>query len=117
MDKQIITQERRVWDALLRGDVATDHSLLHPDFISVYADGFSDRDGHTGQLADGPTIQSYDLHDIKVKSLGLHHALICYRASFRRMGREHGKTMYVSSIWRKENGNWINIFSQDTPAA
>jgi hypothetical protein len=31
----IISFEKRLWDALMRGDAAADHALLHADFIGV----------------------------------------------------------------------------------
>ena len=109
--------ERRVWEALLRGDKAADEQLLHRQFIGVYPDGFADRDAHTGQLASGPTISSYALEQIKTIWLGPEHALISYRATFTRPGRDTAEVMYVSSIWRRSGEGWVNIFSQDTPAA
>lgn len=116
MNDVIIAHERRVWDALVSGDAAADGALLHDSFIGVYSDGFAARDAHTGQLSKGPTIASYTLHEITTRPLGAEHALICYRADFRRTGRTPTEVMYVSSIWQKHSDGWINIFSQDTPA-
>ncbi len=116
MTDDIIIYERRVWDALLAGDAAADVTLLHPEFIGVYSDGFAGRDVHVGQLAQGPTIVSYTLSEVTVKHLGDDHALICYRATFQRTSRDTSEQMLVSSIWQKQDSGWINIFSQDTPA-
>ena len=101
----------------MNGDAAADQALLDRDFIGVYGDGFADRDGHTGQLSEGPAVQTYDLSDIEVKPLGTDHALICHRAKFRRVGHVADEVMFVSSIWRNDAGNWVNVFSQDTPAS
>ena len=116
MIEDIISYERRVWDALMTGDATADMSLLHSEFLGVYSDGFSGRDGHVGQLENGPTISSFALSEITVKPLGADHALICYLATFQRSARTTSEQMFVSSIWRQENNGWINIFSQDTPA-
>ncbi len=117
MRSEIIGLERQVWEALVQGDAAADRALLHPDFIGVYSDGFADRGGHTGQLSDGPTVRTYELSEIEVKSLGVEHALICYRAEFQRVRHDATEVMYVSSIWRKGPDGWANVFSQDTAAA
>ena len=117
MRNEIISLERQVWEALVQGDAAADRALLHPNFIGVYSDGFADRDGHTGQLSDGPTVRTYELSDIEVKSLGADHALICYCAEFQRVRHDATELMYVSSIWRKGPAGWVNVYSQDTPAA
>lgn len=44
-------------------------------------------------------------------------ALLAYRADFRRKGAIRDEAYYVSSIWRRQGGAWINLFSQDTPVA
>ena len=116
MIEDIISCERRVWNALMTGDATADMALLHSEFIRVYSDGFSGRDGHVGQLENGPTITSFALSEITVKPLGADHALICYLATLQRRTRTTSEQMFVSSIWRQENNGWINIFSQDTPA-
>lgn len=116
MTDEIQAYERRVWDALVAGNAAADSALLHPEFIGVYPDGFAGRDGHVGQLEDGPTIASYSIDEVTIKALGLDHALICYRATFRRTSRDTSEQMFVSSVWRKHGTGWINIFSQDTPS-
>lgn len=116
MTDDILTYERRVWDALMKGDAAADTALLHAAFMGVYPDGVADRSAHAGQLAQGPSIAAYSLSEVIVKPLGDEHALICYRATFRRTTRDSFEQMFVSSIWQRQDDGWINIFSQDTPA-
>lgn len=113
---EIEAYERQVWDALVSGDKGADTALLHHSFLGVYSDGFANRVDHSGQLDSGPTVSSYTLDDIRTQSLGDDHVLISYRAKFQRLSRDETEVMYVSSIWRKNVGGWINIFSQDTPA-
>ena len=43
--------------------------------------------------------------------------LLAYRADFRRRGAIRDEAYYVSSIWRRQGGAWINLFSQDAPVA
>ena len=116
LTEKIATQERQVWDALVAGNGEADRLLLDPAFLGVYPDGFADRDAHCDQLADGPSIHSYTLDQITVKAVGADHAMIAYHATFQRGSKNITETMYVSSLWEKQVGRWINIFSQDTPA-
>lgn len=109
--------ERAVWQALVDGDAAADDAALAPDFLGVYSDGFAGRADHVGQLAAGPTVDAFDLSEVRVLPLGPDHALIAYAARFTRRGRPGAETMYVSSVWRRSGAGWRNIFSQDTPAA
>ena len=41
--------------------------------------------------------------------------MLCYRASFRRVGGDAREAMYVSSLWQRDAKGWRNLFSQDTP--
>ncbi len=106
--------ETRVWQALARGDAATDSDLLTEDFLGVYATGFATREDHTGQLANGPTVASYQITDPRLLPLGPGRALLAYRATYTRTGHTEPETMYVSSIWENRDGAWRNTFSQDT---
>ncbi len=112
---ELIALETSVWEALRRGDATADADHLAPDFLGVYPTGFADRDDHTGQLDDGPTVSDYAILDARSMSLTADHALLAYRAEYRRPGAEQMEEMFVSSVWSKRNGTWTNVFSQDTP--
>ncbi|MFN4099589.1 MAG: DUF4440 domain-containing protein [Pararhodobacter sp.] len=108
--------ESRVWDALVRGDRQADDAALANDFLGVYSTGFATKIEHVQQLASGATMRSYRLSMQRVMALGEEHAVLSYRADFMRSGKGERESMYVSSIWQRRSGSWINIFSQDTPA-
>lgn len=108
--------ELAVWQALVDGDADADRAALADDFLGVYSDGFSGRGDHVGQLANGPSIVTFSLSDVRVMPLGPDNALIAYAARYRRAGSGVDEQMYVSSIWRRVPEGWLNIFSQDTPA-
>ena len=112
----IDTCERKVWDALVAGDQDADAAALADDFWGVYPDGQAGKAEHIGQLNNGPTIQSYTIDGARLRALAPDVMLYSYRAVFRRVGRVQSETMYVTSIWEKRAGSWLNIFSQDTPA-
>ncbi len=106
--------EKTVWQALVTGDASVDAKMLEDGFLGVYDTGFSDKDGHVGQLNAGPTVMHYDLSDARLLELGEGVRLLAYKADFIRVGREQPETMYVSSVWRETAQGWRNIFSQDT---
>ena len=107
--------ETRVWDALSAGDPAADAALLAEDFLGVYPTGFAGRDDHTAELADGPTVAAYALHDARTLVVTEDDVLIAYCAEYRRTADAASETMYVSSLWSRRDGTWRNTFSQDTP--
>jgi hypothetical protein len=112
--------ERRVWQALADGDVEADMNLLDPRFVGVYASGFASREDHAGQLADGPSVKDFSIHDPRLLPLAADTAILSYRATFTRPGKSDAasvQTMYVSSIWCQRGASWVNVFSQDTPAS
>ncbi|WP_108813950.1 nuclear transport factor 2 family protein [Loktanella sp. Alg231-35] len=108
--------ETDVWDALVIGNMRADDAALDDGFLGVYSDGFAGKADHVQQLADGPTIQSFQLFDLRVLALGPDHAVLSYRAAYLRVHHSEPEAMYVSSIWRRKGQGWINVFSQDTPA-
>jgi len=114
---QLVALETEVWDALVRGDAATDERLLAVDFVGLYPTGYADRADHVGQLAGGPTVASYSLTEARMLTVSGSAALLMYQAEYTRVGRDRTpEVMYVSSLWVDRGGRWVNVFSQDTPA-
>lgn len=110
--------ENSVWDALRRGDAEEDARLLADDFLGVYSSGFADRSDHAGQLANGPTVADFELLDARLMVLSQNDALLSYRADWHRLtGNDIGpaESMYISSLWSRRAGRWVNVFSQDSP--
>jgi hypothetical protein len=114
--EDFLTLERKVWAALVAGDPAADRQMLSADFLGVYPSGFSDRDGHCGQLAAGPTMSDYRLSEARVREISADAVLLSYRAECCRAGHEDWEVMYISSLWERAGGRWVNTFSQDTPS-
>lgn len=112
---ELIALETSVWEALREGNEAADRALLAADFLGVYPTGFADRGDHAGQLDDGPTVAEYAIAEPRAIEISDDHALLAYRAEYRRPGSNETESMYVSSLWSRRDGRWINVFSQDTP--
>ena len=113
-----IELESNVWEALRRGDPEADARLLSDDFLGVYPSGFADRSDHVGQLTNGPTVAEFELHDARLLVLSDDDVLLAYRAEYRRPAATEDdpvESMYVSSLWCRRSGQWVNVFSQDSP--
>jgi len=113
----IAALEAEVWDALVSGDAAADERMLSDDFVGVYSTGFAGRSDHVEQLADGPTVAEYRVSDERLVVISPGAALYAYRADYRRPGAAEWETMFVSSLWCRRDGGWVNTFSQDTAAS
>jgi hypothetical protein len=117
---ELLALETEVWRALVAGDPGADGAHLADDFVGLYPTGFADRSDHVGQLEGGPTVASFALDQVRLVPVAEAAALLCYRASFRRPGAPASgpaEVMYVSSLWCRRDGRWVNTFSQDTPAS
>lgn len=109
--------ETRIWEALVDGDMQADAEKLHSDFLGVCSAGFADKFDHIQQLEDGPVVKHFFLSDCRVLPLGHDYAVLSYRAEIQWIAKTATETMYVSSIWQRNERGWINVFSQDTQAA
>lgn len=113
---ELVDLETAVWEALVAGDAGADVASLTDDFLGVYPTGLAGRDDHGEQLADGPTVASFEIVEPRMLPIDDDHALLVYRADYRRPGvTGTGESMYVSSLWERRDGRWLNSFSQDTP--
>jgi hypothetical protein len=114
----LVELETKVWDALRRGDAEEDTRLLADDFLGVYPSGFANRSDHAAQLSNGPTVADFELHDARMTMISEDHVLLSYRADWHRV-TPHGpggrESMYISSLWSRRDGAWVNVFSQDSP--
>jgi hypothetical protein len=111
-----VALESQVWDALARGDAEADERLLSDDFLGVYPSGCADRSAHVGELVDGATVDGYVLSDARIMVLAPDSVLLAYRADWRRRAGGPTDAMFVTSVWCRRDGRWVNVFSQDTPA-
>lgn len=112
----VLELEKKVWEALMTGDIEADRKLLSDKFLGVYSDGFAVKNDHIEQLEKGPSISDYSILDSKIINLSEDTVLLAYKASWQRISSFEPEFMYVTSIWKLADGNWKNIFSQDTPA-
>ena len=93
--------------------------MLSDDFLGVYPTGFADRTSHMEQLIEGPTVAAFALHDARMLVVSESAVILSYRAEFERpsaSGVSEPERMYISSLWCRRDGEWLNVFSQDTPA-
>jgi hypothetical protein len=115
--ESFVDLERAVWQALKDGDAAADARLLSDDFLGVYSTGFAGKSDHVAQLQGGPAVAWYELSSAHIMVLADDLVLLSYFARFGRAGFQkeaEPQAMYITSIWRRQRGSWLNVFSQDT---
>lgn len=116
-DAFFIAREREVWEALKKKDKAADSRLLADDFVGLYDTGFSAKSEHVMQMDDRYTLEDYAIHDARVLHLSPTMSLLLYKSTCKATGdwaQYCSRPVYVSSLWAKRAGQWLNVFSQDT---
>jgi hypothetical protein len=109
--------ESKVWQALVDGDQAADQALLAEQFVGVYPTGFANRTDHARQLAAGPSMVGYSILTPSVLEITEGCLLLSYEARYQRTVKRSVERMYVTSLWKRYDQRWLNVFSQDTPVA
>ena len=115
--EEILSLETRVWQALVAGDPVADGRMLTTDFLGVYPSGFATKAEHCAQLSDGSVMKSFALSQAKLRVISPIAVLLSYCADYQRTGSANKDVMYITSLWERGAGGWLNSFSQDTPAA
>jgi hypothetical protein len=119
LQQQIIAKEKSSWDLAIKRDADAYRALHASNFFTVSSNGVTDRSqSETSALDAGVHFDQYDLSDFIVNFTGNHAALVTYRVKAR--GSDHGSKFvmdsYATSLWVKQNGQWLNVFYQATPA-
>lgn len=117
LQQQIVAKEREELDALKSGD--------HKAFANLIADEamFLDPRGH-GTKAEVVEHTSafrlidYTMESVKFVPVGVNSGVVAYKLT--QKGNAHGheftSVAYASALWTKRRGNWVCLFSQETPA-
>ena len=110
---ELIAAEQALLDAQRHGDIDAVAARLAADFAEFGSSGMRyDRAGVLHALR-GSRVESATATDFRVRPLDATHALVTFRASLRRAGRERHSLR--SSLWRNEDGVWRIVFHQGTP--
>lgn len=119
IEQRLIVKERMSWQLAIKGDAVSYKALHTPDFFTLSGTGVTDR-AHSESSALDPNVHfdQCGLSEFSVRFVAENAALITYRV--KASGLDHGKAFqldsYVSSLWMKRDGRWLNAFYQATPA-
>ena len=120
---EILDLEKRFWDAMRRKDGYTASQMSSDDCVIVGAQGVSaiDRNMMSKLTVEGDwTIENYEINEpsVQVRKLDESTALIAYKVTEQlRVGPET-VTLEASdsSVWRRENGDWVCVLHTESPA-
>ena len=118
-DRQtLIDLERGNWDAFKQKDT----TFLKQMWASGYFDFGSDgrvtgpESLKTGWMAPGSRLLEFSWTDFQLKFISADVALLTYRGKYRGVtdAKPDEGEAYYSSLYRKRNGKWLMVFTQDS---
>jgi ketosteroid isomerase-like protein len=117
MEQQIVSKEREGLDALKTGDLTRFADLTADDAVFVDARGPAGKAQILKNVV-GFKITEYSMDNVEFKAISANAGLITYKIAEKGVshGKEFAAQVYVSSIWAKQKGRWVCLFSQETGA-
>lgn len=113
---EIVSLERKLWDADVMGDSAPYRDLIAPDFEGI-KHGLRFGSQEEGLAGKEYKLRSYTMSDERVRLIRSDIALLTYRCiwsgTFAGM-QLPDQPFYVASIWANRAGHWKNIFYAET---
>jgi hypothetical protein len=112
----IVAKEREGLDALKVGDLAAFSKLTADDAVFVDSQGVASKAEVMKNVA-GFRLEDYTIEDVRLVPLSSTSGLIAYKITEKgnSHGREFFSKAYVSALWTKRDGQWVCVFSQETP--
>jgi hypothetical protein len=117
-DEEIaVSLERQGWEAAKAKDAASYERLLAEDFVRVGADGVTTKNGEKNDF-DQLAMDTYKWEGLQVVHFTPDVTLLAYKATQKTTyrGQPLPSPTWISSLWIKRNGTWLNVFYQETKA-
>ena len=113
----ISAKEKAAWDGFKRKDEAAFKKYLLPDYFGVTAGGVSDTAQSLTGMKD-TELSDYTLADWKLTTIDKDAVLLTYTATNEKATYK-GKPVptgpyYEASVYLNRNGEWLNIYYQET---
>jgi uncharacterized protein (TIGR02246 family) len=112
--------EAAMWQAWAKHDLATFEERLTDDHIHVAANGLiAGKKENLAAMKEPCEVRSWKLGDIRVVPLGSDAALLGYEANQDATcdGEKLPSHIYVTVVWKKVGGKWMNASYHETGAA
>jgi len=109
--------ERQGWEAAKAKDTIAYMRLLAEDFLRVGSDGINTKSDEK-EGVDELTVEDYKWEGLRVVHFTPDVTLLAYKATQKASwrGQPIPTPTWISSLWIKRNGKWLNVFYQETKA-
>ncbi len=117
LDKALIANERKMNDAVAKGDKATFQALVSPNAWSADGGGFMKVSDFIAMF-DQVKVSSWSMSDEKVNWLDGNNAIVTYKwtGAGTFQGQPVPGTVYVSTVWTKKGDKWVATYHQESEA-
>ena len=115
-EAEIIAKEKGAWDAFKQKDADAFKKSLAADYYGVSATGVSDTAASVAGMKDNE-LTEFTLADWKMTTIDKDAVLLTYTATEK--GSYKGKAVppgpyYEASVYLNRNGQWVNVYYQET---
>src|SRR3954469_10832084 len=118
LEKALAAKETALWEGWKSKNTAAFEKGLSADAVMVGDTGVETKALLMKDITIMPCeIKSYALSDFKVTMIDVNSALLTFKAKqdYTCHGEAGPSPIYGSSVYVRRNGQWLNIFHQETP--
>ena len=117
LDKALVANERKMNDAVAKGDKAAFVSLVSPNAWSADGGGFMKVSDFVAAF-DQIKVTSWAMSDEKVNWIDGNNAIVTYKwvGAGTFQGQPIPATVYVSTVWTKKGDKWVATYHQESEA-
>lgn len=117
LEQQVVAKEREELDAIKAGNMTAFANLIAERAVFLDPRGYGTKAEVVEHTADFKLLE-YSMEDVKFVPISDNSGLVAYKLTEKGSshGHEFSGTVYASAVWAKQNGTWVCVFSQETPA-
>ncbi len=119
LKEQLVKLEKQSWKAWKYHDGKFFEDFLSEDHVELGFGGASDKKSVIAGVASGECeVKGYSLDSFELRMLGSEAAVLTYHEAQEATchGRAVPSPCWVSSLYMKRDGRWLNVFYQQTQA-
>jgi hypothetical protein len=118
LDKALIANERKINDAVAKGDKTAFSALVAPTAWMADGSGFMKTSDFLPMFAD-VKITSWAISDEKVSWVDSNTAIVTYKwtGAGTFQGQPIPASTYASTVWTKKGDKWVAVYHQESEAA
>ena len=119
IEKQIVTMERAINDAIAKGDMKAFHASLAPDAVGVDGGGVTKVNSPDfDKMMQTAKIQSWNLDNSQFYWVDDNTVVHMYRWTDKGTfnGQPVPSPVWSSTIWTNKGGKWVAVVHQETEA-